>query len=935
MFASQNIPRTHWSSPEVHAQLWNVPPTTAKLELTLTMQRHATGASALLEYDADRFEAVSIERMLCQLRRLLEAVVEDPDRRLSELPLLSAPERAATIATWTARRRGDDVLPIHRVFEQQARRSPDAIAISSEAGTFTYRDVEERANQLAHHLIALDLGPEPLVGVCIDRSPAFVIAALAILESGGAYVPVDRLAPAARRTQMLDRVTAIVCDSSWQPAERHVPVVDIHDPAIRRRPVICPDLPSSPEQLAYVMFTSGSTGAPRGVCVPHRGVTRLVVGTDYARFGPDEIFLQLAPVAFDASTFEIWGALLNGATLVIAPPRPHSIAELGRLIARHRITTVWLTSGLFELVVDTGVDALAGVRQVLTGGDVMSASHAKRFLARMPDCRLINGYGPTENTTFTSTHLVEHVDGASVPIGRPIAGTRVYVLDARREPVPPGVIGEAYVAGAGLARGYLDEPDATRERFVSDPFVSRDVMYRTGDLVRMRNDGALDFVGRNDRQVKIRGYRVEPAEIEAQLHASPDVARAVVIDVDDERLVAFVVPRDRDEGVASRVAQHLRARLPSYLQPSRIAVVSQLPLTTNGKIDRRALAAAAEPAPVHSTSTMDAYEQQVARLYEQVLGVQVAGATDNFFELGGDSFSAIELAAAIEARLGYEMPLASLFEKPTIATLAEELRDRTRAPADLGRHLVCIKDGTRATALFLVAGGRGGRAELAICAKLAARLDPGERVFGVLPPRGGATLEAIAAGCVREVQRIQPKGPYRLGGECTGGLVAYEMAQQLCAAGERVELLLLIDTWCPSDKGVLYHNWIGQPRALIRAGLAFLASLPRRPRGAEAWPVELWRRAVVPAAERRHVRACMRYRPRPFSIPLTLLACEDNIRRGLVAGWAQVASSGIEVHRAPGDHDSYSREHVERTAEVLRNCLAHELSRSRTMPAVL
>jgi len=926
VFALHNVPRSSWRWPGLESRAWSVQPGSAKLDLALTMQQREDGLGALLEYDAELFDAATASRMLSELATLLGGIADDPGRRLGALPLLEAAERRRQLArgTGTASSYPRDVS-IHRLFEEQARRTPDATALAGEGERISYRQLDARANRLAHRLRKIRVGREALVGVCLARGPGLVVAQLAALKAGAAYVPVDPATPPARLSALLARVAAIVGEADAPVAGQRAPVVRVDDPSLAGEGDDDPDDDGAATRVAYVMFTSGSTGAPRGVCVPHRAVVRLVRGTGYARFAADDVFLQLAPAAFDAATFEIWGALLSGATLTLAPARVLSITELGAVIARHRVTTLWLTAALFERFVDGGGLAYLGtVRQLLTGGDVVSPPHAARLLREWPGCRLVNCYGPTENTTFTTTHLVERADtSADIAIGRPIANTQVYVLDARREPVPGGVVGELYAGGDGLARGYLDDPEATQARFVPSPFDDGEVLYRTGDLARWRADGRLAFVGRADEQVKIRGFRVEPAEVEAALRACDGVSAAAVgvegSAAADRRLVAYVVATEPDSAVAAKLRGLLRARLPAYMVPSEIVLVPELGVTENGKRDRRATT---ERAPLAITPAAgDALERRLGALVRTRLRGPAIGRHDNLFDAGLDSLSALELGVAIEREIGRPFPLATLVQRATIAQLADEIRGAAAPAPLLASDVVRIRSGAGARPLFLVASGRGGMPEAMIYARLMSRLGPTETVLALLAPSQGRTAQEIAGRYVASIRRIQPRGPYRIGGQCIGGVAAYEVAQQLRAAGQEIELLLLIDAWCPSTLGTIHHWLISRPRSLARAGLEFLAAVHDRDPGAEPWPLELWRRAVPRRGGGRHIRALMRYRPAAWPGEVTIVASQESLRLGLCRAWGARAAGGLAVHTLPGDHESYFKRHYDESAEVLRTCL--------------
>ncbi|MFP2898100.1 amino acid adenylation domain-containing protein [Corallococcus sp. 4LFB] len=569
------------------------------------------------------------------------------------------------------------------LFEAQAARTPHAIAVAFEGSQLTYAELDARANQLAHHLRGLGVGLGTLVGLCTGRSLELVVATLAILKAGGAYVPLDPSYPAERLLFMVQdtRLPVLLVQPGQEaklPAvEARVVVLEPSWSAFAKESTQAPRLTVPPEALAYVMYTSGSTGRPKGVCIPHRGVVRLVTGTSYARFGPEEVFLQLAPISFDAATLELWGALLHGAKLVVFPAHQPSLEELGATLVREGISALFLTTALFEQMVQAQPRALAGVRQVMTGGDVMSPVAARRLLDEGQV--IVNAYGPTENTTISTAHRLTVPGDAKAPIsiGHPIANSQAYVLDALGAPAPVGVAGELYVGGDGLAWGYLHRPDLTAERFVPHPFSTTPGarLYRTGDRARWRANGVLDFLGRNDSQVKLRGFRIEPGELETALKDSDGVADAVVVvreDVPgDKRLVAYVVGAEV-EPVALRAG--LVARLPGHMVPSAIVKLDRLPLTPSGKVDRKAL-----PAPDAGGSRdtyvapREGWEALVAELWAPLLRVSRVGAHDNFFELGGHSLLATRVVSRLRDVLQQDVPVRLLFEAPTVARFAERL----------------------------------------------------------------------------------------------------------------------------------------------------------------------------------------------------------------------------------------------------------------------
>jgi aspartate racemase len=451
---------------------------------------------------------------------------------------------------------------------------------------------------------------------------------------------------------------------------------------IARESIENPINQTTPENLAYVMYTSGSSGRPKGVMVPHRAVVRLVKNTNYIELSEREVFLQFSPVSFDASTLEIWGPLLNGGCLAMMPPERQSVSDLGTAIRQFGVTTLWLTAGLFNVMVEQQLEGLKPLKQLLAGGDALSPSHVRKALEGLPGCRLINGYGPTEGTTFTCCHTItaEDAEGSSIPIGRPVSNTQVYLLDSENELVRPGEVGELSIGGDGLARGYLNQPELTDRKFVRHLF--RDGhearIYKTGDLARYRGDGSIEFIGRTDNQVKIRGYRVEPGEIEAVIMGHPSVRSTVVVPRQDtpgeKRLVAYVVPADKDCSIA-RLRGYLQTKLPPYMLPAAFVLMESWPLSPNGKLDRAALPAPPETdsGPPRARSAQGEMEQKIESAWLKVLRLQQVGPDENFFDVGGDSLQLLMVHAEIQKAIESEFPLTDLFEYSTIRTLARHL----------------------------------------------------------------------------------------------------------------------------------------------------------------------------------------------------------------------------------------------------------------------
>ncbi|HEX2191027.1 MAG TPA: amino acid adenylation domain-containing protein, partial [Longimicrobiaceae bacterium] len=674
-----------------------------KFDLALSMADEGERLTGRLEYRADLFEAETARRMTGHLAGLLEAMAADPDRRLSEMEWVPPAERRLVVEEWNATARPIPEETVHALFAEQAARTPAAVALVGPAGErLTYAELDAAANRLANALRRRGVGPETRVGIFMERSVERVTAMLAVLKAGGTYVPLDPAYPPERLAYLAadSGVRVVLAQERLRelvpPGAPETVFVDADRDAVERESALPPAGPTAlgPQQLAYVIYTSGSTGTPKGAAVPHRAVVRLVRGADYVRLDAGETLAQITAAGFDVATFEVWGALLNGARLVVPPPGVPSVARLEELVAREGVTTLWLTSGLFHLVADERPRALAGVRQLLAGGDVLSPDHVRRVLEALPGVRLVNGYGPTENTTFTTCHAVRAEDPgrASIPIGRPISNTRAYVLDAAMRPTPVGVPGELYAGGAGLARGYLDRPDATAEKWVPDPLGPEPGgrLYRTGDRARWLADGTLEFLGRLDQQVKIRGFRIEPGEVEAALHAHPAVRDAAVVVREDapgdRRLVAYVVAADGGAPPAEELRGHLQGRLPEYMLPAAFVALDALPLTPNGKLDRRALPAPEGGPAREYVAPRTPTETALAALWAELLRVERVGTGDNFFDLGGHSLLLVQLHARLQERWGDGVSITDLFQFSTLGDLARHLDRPREAPADAHRE---------------------------------------------------------------------------------------------------------------------------------------------------------------------------------------------------------------------------------------------------------
>ena len=695
LFALQNVQRETLELPGLTLARLGTDNKTTRTDLFLNLIETQNTIIGNLQYNTDLFDEATIQRIQMHFQQLLESVIENPDSQISHLTLLTDHEKQQQLITWndTTVEYGRH-LTLPELFEAQAAATPEAVALSYQEEQVTYAELNRRANQVAHYLRESGVGLETSVGLCFERSIEMVVALLGVVKAGGAYVPLDPQYPQERLAFMLQDAGIGVLLTQSHLAEAGIGrlaghqtrVVEIEKESeqISQRMVENPAVAAMADNLAYVMYTSGSTGTPKGVAVTHRGVTRLVCKTNYASFAADEVFLQLAPASFDASTFEIWGALLNGARLAIMPDGQASLAEIGAALREYQVTTMWLTAGLFHQMVDEQLEALLGLRQLLAGGDVLGVLQVRRFLeAAGGKSRLINGYGPTENTTFTCCHVMAEPRAiwSSVPIGQPVSNTQAYVLDNELQVVPVGVIGELYIGGDGLARGYWNRPEQTGEKFIPHPFsrVPGARLYRTGDSVRYLPDGHLEFIGRADEQVKLRGFRIELGEIESVLSAQEGVQECVVVvreDVPgDKRLVAYVVSDEATEAVDSGVLRaSLKKVLPEYMMPSAFVTLAELPLTPAGKIDRKQL-----PVPDQNWSgagpgyvaPCTPVEEMLCGIWERVLRVERVGVYDNFFELGGHSLLATQIISRLKEAFQIEIPLRTLFEAPTVAEFSE------------------------------------------------------------------------------------------------------------------------------------------------------------------------------------------------------------------------------------------------------------------------
>jgi amino acid adenylation domain-containing protein len=906
MFVWQNTLRRKWELSELKIDEQPINTGTAKFDITLSLEEKDGCIAGFWEYNTDIFEIDTIARMMSHFRTLLGTIASNPQQKILKLPLISPRESQQLLQEWnqTATNYPKD-KSIHQLFETQAAATPDAVALVWEDKQLTYRELNEKANRLARYLRSLGVKPDVLVGICLERSFNAIVGMLGILKAGGAYLPLAPDTPQDRSTFILDnaKVSIVLSQQSLLnslPAEGiNIIRLDTDWRSIESENPNNLESDTNPEHLAYVTYTSGSTGVPKGVCIPHRGVVRLVKETNYVNFSADEVFLQLAPMAFDASTFEIWGSLLNGAKLVLFPQDKPSLAELDEIIRQQQITTLWLTAGLFHLMVDERLEALRPLRQLLAGGDVLSVPHVRKVLENL-DCRLINGYGPTENTTFSCCYTVAKTDNlaSSVAIGYPISNTQLYILDRHLRSVPIGVVGEIYLGGDGLATGYLNNPDLTAEKFIPNPF-GTGKLYKTGDLGRYLRDGRVEFAGRTDNQVKIRGFRLELTEIEAVLAQHNNIKEAVTIVWEgfpnDKRLVAYIVPV-RETVEIGEIRDFLRQKLPEYAIPDTFITLEKLPLNSNGKVDRRSELLLIRTKVITTSgelvSPRNDLERKLVEIWEEVLGIKPIGVRDNFFNVGGHSLLAIELFARIEKAFYKALPLADIFQYPTIELLADRLKIVVK-PTDW-QFLVPIQPKGSKSPLFCMPTYRGTPVGL----KLSTFLDLDRPVYSFKPLGADGkqaphtTLEEMATAYIREMLLLQPEGAYFLMGISFGTRLAFEVARQLQRQGKKVALLALLD----STAGLSVRN----PN-IVKSKSNF-------------------------TLKEANLHAFNSYIARHYAGKVTLFRAKSEIFRRYypdpAAGWGELALGGIEIHDLPGVHTTFFKHpHIQVLGAKLKDCL--------------
>lgn len=921
-------------------------------DLHLFVSERGGSWKAGCDYSSDLFDPGTAERILGHYHHLLTQIAENPDKPLADYELPLPAESELILGQWKG---GTPDYPrtasIGSLFIETALRSPDRTALVHGSETVSYGSLLSDASALAADLAASGVRAGDLVALSGKPSPALVTGMLAIVLAGGAYVPMNPADPSERAKLLLDECGAkfLLHDQSDIPGFDGTSIAI--PPAGRHTAPYFPQVAA--ESPAYLMFTSGSTGTPKGVIIPHRAVVRLVRNNRFLNITPEDVFLLAAPVSFDASTLEIWGPLLNGGKLVI-PEGGTSLDRIASAVGEEGVTTLWLTSGLFNLMIEEHAGSLAGLRHLLAGGDVLSVPHVKKALAALPATKLINGYGPTENTTFTTCHHItrEDLSRPSIPIGRPISNSSAFILDPQGKPVPAGIRGELFTGGDGLAIGYHNDPVLTAEKFIDHPEFGR--LYRTGDLCRWTADGTIEFIGRTDHQVKVRGFRIEPGEIEAALVSHPEVRGAKVAvrgTGSDKRILAWVRPANGSGLTPDALGEFLSRLLPPFMCPDAIAVIDRFPINANGKIDVRALAdpiASAIGKP--KTPPRGETEEKLAAIWSGLLGVRDIGREDGFFELGGHSLMALRMFSRINREFDRSLPLSALISHPTIAELARLIlpdqapQEIPVAPAGKGRLVTLSPSGSQPP-LFCIHGGDGG---ILFYRDMAAGLPTDIPVHAIesteldsSAPIPQTSVGETAASYVRTLLAAYPKGPFRLAGYSFGGIVAYEMACILAAKGYEIDFLGLLDTHNPSAPhhvnsfpervGMFWnnHNEVPLlPRSIkllgrFADGVATHQRVKKEIAAARKdGPAEAHGDLRRVQIRQENWRAMQAYKPNPFPGKITLFKAKDQsdkVRWPDDYGWKELGQGGFEIIPVEGKHLTlFEPEHVGHLIDAMR-----------------
>ena len=925
----------------------------ALYDLNIFLVERSDGWRVSCEYNTHLFLEDTVRRLLGHFENLLQAIVTAPEQPISTHCFLSAAERDELLYGWNhsfadyPKHRA-----VHELFEQQAWRTPNAIAAVFHGTAVSYRELNERANQLARVLRQREIAMGSLIGICLNRSTEMLIAALAVWKAGCAYVPLDPSFPAARlsfmshdsqmRLLISEKALATTADFSAPTL-----LIDMEASHIRLQERSNLAMSADPSQTAYAIYTSGSTGKPKGVLISQQALVNLLCAVVKSPgIQATDSLVAVTTLSFDIAALELFAPLLVGARVVIASKEEAQDGfHLRELLARSGATILQATPATWRILIDAGWSNTPKLK-MLCGGEALTRELADSLLERGGE--LWNMYGPTETTIWSSWCQV-HSDRSPISIGKPAANQFFYILDPKSQPQPVGVPGELYIGGDGVAIGYLNRAELTQERFLPNPF-EHGRIYRTGDRARFRADGNVEMLGRMDAQVKVRGFRIELGEVEAVLNSCPDVRVAAVVlhkdSAGENALAGYFVPARENGAFVEQIRAHLRLRLPDYMVPTFLVPLPALPQTPNGKIDRKALPAP-ESVRVELSAAIEApldpLEITLIAIWEKVLGVPHIARTDNFFELGGHSLLAAKMFARMQRMLGKALPLATLFQAPTVAKLAELLRDKGWSPS--WSSLVPIRPGGSKTPFYFVHPIGGNVLNLA---GIATHFDPEQPIFG-LQAKGldgketpNTSVEQMAKDYIEHIRSVQPDGPYHIGGFSAGGVVAYEMARQLHAAGQQVAVLALLDTKVDGPVENAKQASLQAVRRFVRTvgfnvRYAFHIGIgPFARQKVKNWRIRanirLWstQKALGQTTgnhlgvEEAFLFALRNYKPEPYQGNAILFRAKDELVSypDPTLGWGGLVHGKLDIREVSGDHDSILYEpHIGTLARVLNSCL--------------
>ncbi len=938
-----------------------IPQQEGQFEISLELAENDGVFQGTVKYDPDLFDSSTIQRLADHFVRLLRTVVASPETSVSRLDFLSPAEREELTVGFNATERPypSDRTVIDLIGEQVAKR-PNAKAVNFEGIGLTYRELDLQSTRLARYLQGRGVGPESLVCLFFERGLEMVVGVLAVLKAGGAYVPLDPSFPAERLRYMVEDSRPKVllthralCEGLFSGLDLVRVCLDADKDQIERQSSVPFQTPAGPSNRAYVIYTSGSTGRPKGVEIEHRALTNFLWSmAEKPGLNETDTLLAVTTLSFDISGLELFLPLITGARIELASRETaRDGVALVRELSTSGATIMQATPATWRMLFEWGWTGNRRLK-VLCGGEAMDQDLAARLVSTCG--QVWNMYGPTETTIWSS---VARIESEEVTVGRPIANTGMYILDGHAEPLPLGVAGELWIGGEGVARGYLNQPDLTGERFIANPFQKGQRMYRTGDLARRLSNGRIEYLGRIDNQVKIRGYRIELREIEIALSAHASIKDCVAVarkeNTDVSRLVAYLVPRSVHRPDVEDLRTYLQAILPDYMIPSAFVFIEAVPLTPNGKVDRGALPIS-EEIPLNSNveylPPRNQVERILAEIWREVLGVKQIGVFDHFFQLGGHSLSAMRLITRIKSKLQIDLPLRIIFIEPTIAGMSrhllyDEVNQRYEYISQVRRwnRLVPAQPLGSRIPFFLVAGFLDADDILRILSNLIPHLGLDQPVFGFQPrwfdghSERYSSVNEAACEFLTELRALQPTGPYLLGGDCTGGIVAVAMAEELLRQGEEVRLLVLFDTARPTN--LRFYNLclhlamarvrhmakvIGQiARGSLRSKLHLIRTLGRRKFSSIQGKIA----TVESAADRilrmsvDYIRTIYRYRVKKYQGRITLIVSEELYDSNKGLGWKGVATGGLEIHKTPGDHLTRYELHSKELAKRLLGCL--------------